>query len=802
MLGMQFESRIKSSSCRIVSLLAALSVPLTLFPGEVPAASTAGVASQRAMLKQYCFVCHNPKLTSGGISLATLDISDVARNSAILEKVLRKLRAGEMPPAGLPRPDAATVASFTNWIQGELDRAEAAHPDPGRPVIHRLNRAEYSNAVRDLLALDVKPGAMLPVDDTGYGFDNIGDVLSLSPMLIERYLSVARMVSRLAVGDTAVKPEIAEFRPPKALKKAGPRIRERAGQDLPFGSAGGLSVSYRFPVDAEYVIKFKLAPTAGFDGPQEARAFELRLPVKAGTRTVAVTFPRQDTVPEVIPQADGLPAEADNNAPAAPTPAMFADLRMDGARLKTYDLAEDEGAPVLSTLTISGPYDVAGPGDTASRRRIFVCEPSGTKEEDACAREILSTLARRAFRRPVTGADVEPLLAFYRSGRRDGTFENGIEAALRAILVSPDFLFRIEHDPPGLAPGTAYHVNDFELASRLSFFLWSSIPDDQLLKLAEQGKLKDPAVLSRQVERMLEDSRSDALVSNFAGQWLYLRNLAQVRPDPDEFPEFDTSLRRGFERETELFFADILRSNRPVTDLLAARYTFINERLADHYGIHDVYGSQFRRVSLTDPNRGGLLGQGSILTVTSYPNRTSVVQRGKWVLENLLGTPPPPPPPNVPSLVGHAKDGSKMTMREQMEEHRSNPICAACHSRMDPIGFALENFDGVGRWRDKDAGRVIDVSGKLPDGTQFEGPQGLRTILLTKDRDQFVSTVAEKLLTYALGRGLEPSDKPAIRAIVREASGHGADSPAPSFQALIQAIVNSVPFQMRRTPRS
>ncbi len=764
----------------------------------VPAvAATNGAANHQALLSQYCYGCHNPKLMSGGISLPAVDLSNVTASSDVLEKVVRKLGSGEMPPAGLPRPDRARVDSFTRWVEGQLDQSAAAHPDPGRPIVHRLNRAEYSNAIRDLLALDIQPGERLPVDDTGYGFDNIGDVLALSPMLIERYLSVARNVSRLAIGDTSIAPEIAEFRPPKSMQKVGPRRSERVSDDLPFGSAGGLSVSYRFPVNAEYLVKFRLAPTKGFDGPQEARSFELRVPVKAGTRTIAITFPRQDGIRES--QQDAESDAAPQEEPA--TPRMFADLRLDGARVKTWDV-ENGSTPVLSTLTISGPYNVAGAGDTPSRHKIFVCEPATAKDEEPCARKILSTLARRGFRRSVTNTDVDPLMAFYRQGRREGTFESGIGAALRALLVSPDFLFRIEHDPPGLRAGAAYRVNDFELASRLSFFLWSSIPDDELLTLAEQGKLQDPAVLSQQVDRMLEDRRSKALVSNFAGQWLYLRNLAQVRPDPDGFPEFDTSLRHGFQRETELFFTSILRSNRPVTDLLDARYSFLNERLAEFYGIPDVYGSQFRRVSLTDPNRGGLLGQGSILTVTSYPNRTSVVQRGKWVLDNLLGSPPPPPPPNVPSLPDAPKDGAKLTMREQMEIHRANPICASCHARMDPIGFALENYDGVGKWRAKDSGKPIDASGTLPDGTRFEGLQGLRTILLTQRRNDFVSTVAQRLLTYALGRGLESSDNPAVRGIVREATGPDPNAPAPGFQSLIHAIVNSVPFQMRRTPES
>jgi Protein of unknown function (DUF1592)/Protein of unknown function (DUF1588)/Protein of unknown function (DUF1587)/Protein of unknown function (DUF1595)/Protein of unknown function (DUF1585) len=753
-------------------------------------------AQSQAMLNQYCAVCHNQTLKTGGISLQGLDLSDIAQNSSTLEKVLRKVHSGEMPPPGMPHPDASTATAFTRWLEDELDRSAAAHLNPGRPAVHRLNRTEYSNAIRDLLALDIQPGAMLPPDDTGYGFDNIGEVLSMAPVLIERYMTVARTVSRLAVGDEAIKPESAEFRPPKNSQKRG-----RVSDDLPFDSAGGLSVSYRFPLDAEYIFRIKLAPTAGFDGPQETRSLELRLPVKAGTRKVAVTFPRQEAFPEII--AGGLRGATPGKPAEVPAsgPALFADLRLDDARLKSYDLPEG-AAPALVSLTISGPYNIAGPGATPSRERIFVCRPATSKDEEQCAEKIISALAYRAFRRPITGSDVQPLLAFYERGRREGTFESGVEMALRAILVSPDFLFRVERDPAGLAAGSVYRVNDYELASRLSFFLWSSIPDDELLNLAKQGKLEDPAVLSGQVSRMLDDDRSKSLVGNFAGQWLYLRNLAQVKPDPDDFPEFDFSLRQSFERETELLFSEILRANRPVTELLDAKYTFLNARLAEHYGVPDIYGSQFRRVAVTDPNRGGLLGQGSILTVTSYPNRTSVVQRGKWILDNLLGAPPPPPPPEVPNLKPHGEDGSLLTMRQQMEQHRANAVCAACHARMDPLGFALENYDGVGKWRSKDAGHVIDPSGKLPDGTQFDGMPGLRQLLLTSRRDDFVRTVAERLLTFALGRGLETYDRSAVRSIVREASSTYPSAPSPNFHALIDAIVKSVPFQMRRTPET
>ncbi len=747
------------------------------------------------LVNQYCVGCHSQKLHVAGVSLQGLDLAKVGEDAALWERVYRKVVAGQMPPAGLPHPSAPDTAAFTKWLSDELDRAALAHPNPGRPTIHRLNRAEYSNAVRDLLALDIQPGSKLPADDTGYGFDNIGDVLSLSPILIERYMSVARTVSRLAVGNTDIKAEANEFDVPK---NPGGKVarHERVSDDLPFDSAGGMSIRYRFPVDAEYVIRIKMpAGPAPAEGPlPEAKVLELRLPVKAGTRTVGVTFLAESAAPEVLPV---FGSRRGGGGPGGPPAMAKMDLRLDGVRLKLYEVPQGQGGPRFSSVTIAGPYNIRGSGDTASRRKIFVCTPTATADEEPCARKIIANLGRRAYRRTFTDADLRPLLALYQAGQRGGGFEKGITMALRAMLVSPDFLFRVERDPAGAAPGSVHRVSDFELASRLSFFLWSSIPDDELLNLAERGKLSDPAVLSPQVARMLDDRRSRAFVSNFAGQWLYLRNLAQVRPDQDAFPEFDAALATAFQRETELFFAAVMRENRPVTDLLSANFTYVNQRLAAHYGIPNVYGSQFRRVNLQDSNRGGLLGQGSILTVTSYPNRTSVVQRGKWVLENLLGSPPPPPPPDVPALEAHAKDGKALTMRQQMEQHRANPTCSACHSRMDPIGFSLENYDGVGAWRTKDAGNVIDAAGKLPDGTVFEGPAGLRNLLLTAHRDEFLATFGEKLLTYALGRGLEYYDKPAVRAILRDAAAHDTTIPA-----IINSIVKSPQFQMRRTPES
>ena len=740
----------------------------------------------RKVLDQYCVGCHNQKLKTAAISVQALDPAHVDTDAATWERVLRKVKAGQMPPAGMPRPKEPVITAFDDWLEHELDRSAAAHPNPGRPTIHRLNRAEYSNAIRDLLALDIKPGAKLPADDTGYGFDNIGDVLSLSPILIERYMSVGRTVSRLAVGDVQRKPETNEFDAPHNGRGARP---ERVSDDLPFDSAGGLAFPYTFPVDATYVFRIKMP------GPGEGAAaniLEQRIAVKAGTRNVALTFLADNTVPEVVPTFGSKESPLGGARLGGPITAKM-DLRLDGARVKLFDVP----SPRFSSLAIAGPYEIAGPGNSPSREKIFVCKPATLRQEEPCARKILSTLARNAYRRPVTDADIKPLLAFYTAGRKDGNFDSGIEMALRAMLVSPDFLFRVERDPANAAPGSVYRVNDFELASRLSFFLWSSIPDEELLRLAGVGKLKDPSVLAAQVTRMLEDPKSQAFVTNFAGQWLFLRNLAQVRPDQDVFPKFDNGLRLAFQRETELFFAAVLRENRPVTDLLSADFTYLNQRLADHYGVPGVYGSQFRRVALTDSNRGGLLGQGSILTVTSYPNRTSVVQRGKWVLENLLGTPPPPPPPDIPALEAHSKDGRALTMREQMEMHRASPTCSSCHSRMDPIGFSLENYDGVGAYRSKDGGSPIDVSGKMPDGKVFAGPAGLKNLLLTAHRDEFLATFTEKLMTYALGRGIESYDQPAIRAVIRDASQQNL-----SITDIMKAIVRSPQFQTRKARES
>jgi hypothetical protein len=778
----------------IASSLAVLAVATPAYAWQRSPAS----GSRGALIQQYCVGCHNSSAKTANISFEKVDPAKAGENAALWEKALRKLQTNQMPPAGLPRPSAEARLEFTAYLETELDHAAAVHPNPGSPIVHRLNRAEYSNAIRDLLALDIQPGASLPPDDSGYGFDNIGDVLSMSPVLVERYLSVARQVARLAVGDPDVKPVIDVFDALREVRTGAKGQRagrnDRISEDLPFDSVGGLSFQYTFPVDAEYVFDIKMArPNSGFGetAPPVGQVFQLRVPVQAGIRRVGLTFMRSDALPETLPGAPRGGGGGRGNA--APPPITHLDLRLDGARLKLYDVPEGQRGREINEMSISGPYNITGPGNSASRQKIFVCKPASTADEDACAQRILSTLGRRAFRRPFTDDDLAPLMPFYREGRKDGGFDQGIEMALRAMLVSPNFLFRMESDPAAAKPGTVHRINDFELASRLSFFLWSSIPDEDLLALAEHGKLQDPKVLAQQVTRMLADPKSKAFTGNFTGQWLLLRNVDLIKPDVEQYPVFDESLRRAFRQETEMLFDWILRENRPVTEILDANYTFLNGRLAEFYGIPGVYGSRFRRVELNDPNRGGLLGQGSILTATSYPTRTSVVLRGKWVLENLLGSPPPPPPPDVPALELHGK-GRQLSVREAMEIHRANPVCASCHARMDPIGFALENYDGIGAWRTTDNGIAINAAGKLPDGSEFAGPAGLKKLLLTQHRDEFLSTFSEKLMTYGLGRGLEASDQPALRAIVREGEKQNV-----TVSALIEAIVSSPQFQMRRT---
>ena len=638
--------------------------------------------------------------------------------------------------------------------------------------------------MRDIFDLDIDAGAQLPVDDSGYGFDNIGDVLSVSPTLLDRYLAVARKVSRLVLGDPTLQPVQDAFEPRRTPNRPNapvpPRL-EWMGEDLPFNSAGGVSTRYYFPLDGEYVLKVNFG---GQNTPVGDLPLELRLPVKAGLRSVAVTFPRESIRPELQVQAAGRASRGKQVA---------VHLRLDGASIKrgtTPGLGAN--LPRITNLTIAGPFNATGSGDTARRRRVLICRPANAADEAPCAEKILASIARRAYRRPVVAADVRSLQAFYLNARKKGSFEYGIQKAMEAVLISPDFLFRVESE---LATKMAMHrVANVDLASRLSFFLWSSVPDDELLTAAANGSLAKPDVLKQQVKRMLDDPRSAAMVNNFAGQWLQIRNLATVKPDPVVFADFDESLRFSMQRETELFFESVIRENRSAMELVSANYTFLNERLAKHYGIPKIYGSQFRRVELTDPNRGGLLGHASLLTVTSPPNRTSVVQRGKWVLDNFLGSPPPPPPPDIPALEETSKGAKNLSLRAALELHRANASCAGCHAVMDPIGFALENYNGIGQWRSEDGGSQIDPTGKLPDGTEFSGPAGLKKAMTTVRSEEFASTVVERLLTYALGRGTEYYDQPTVRAIVRESAAGGY-----RMRDLVTAVVTSSPFQMRRS---
>ena len=747
------------------------------------AGASTTAAEARALLDRYCVTCHRDRLRTAGLALDTVDPGQVSGAPDVWEKVVRKLRTGMMPPVPRPRPDAATYAGIVGYLETALDRAAGVSPDPGRPAVQRLNRTEYANAIRDLLALEVDGRTLLPADESGYGFDNIGDVLSVSPGLLERYLLAAAKISRRAVGDPTLRPDTAVYKTSPLLAQDG-----RVSEDLPFGSRGGLAARHHFPLDAEYELRVALRGRARAGHRLEVRldrervaSFDLgqrtplaaRIAVAAGTRLLGVSFIEE--IGRSLP-IDGRPA---------PPP------------ITSFAFTLYPNAPSVERIEVVGPFDGRAPADTPSRKAIFACTPDGIAEERPCAERIVASLARRAYRRPVTAADTGPLLAAYEVGRDEGGgFDDGIRWAIEALLVSPRFLFRFEHDAADAIPGRPYRVADLDLASRLSFFLWSSLPDDELVDLATRGALSDPDVLERQVRRMLADSRTQALVENFAGQWLYLRNLRSVTPDTTRFPEFDDNLREALRQETELLFGTQLRENRSVHDLLRADYTFVNERLARHYGIPNVYGNHFRRVRHGDDRRPGLLGHGSILTVTSYPHRTSPVLRGKWLLENLLGAPPPPPPPDIPELGEDDTAAAPATMRERMARHRASPACSTCHAKIDPLGFALENFDAVGRWRAGEAGAAgaIDASGTLPDGAPFDGPAAFRDALLREPwATEFATTVTEKLMTYALGRGLDHRDAPAVRRILRTARDDDY-----RWSTLILGIVESTPFQMRR----
>jgi len=745
----------------------------------------------RALARRYCLGCHNAQTKTPVLALEKLTAESPGNHAREWEKVVRKLRARQMPPMGVPRPDEQTYKAWIASLESSLDQAAAAKPNPGRTeTFRRLTRTEYQNAIRDLLAVTADVSSLLPGDETSHGFDNV-TVADLSPTLLERYLTAARKVSRLAVGAPVKAPGGDSILLPPDL------TQEEHFDGMPLGTRGGTTFRHTFPVDATYEIEVRLQrdrnehveglrtpqqvevlidgerlklftvepPPPGKDHSDVDRGMNLRVPVKAGPHALTVVFPKRASV---LLETERQPYQAHFNMDRHP-------------RINT----------ALYSITVNGPYDAQGPGDTPSRRKIFTCRT----EEDACVQRIFSRLMRLAYRRPVAESDFAAPMKFYSEARKSGDFESGIEMGLRSVLVSPEFLFRVERDPAGLPANTAYRVNDLELASRLSFFLWSSIPDEELLAAAERGDLRKPETLEKQVSRMLADRRSRALVTNFAEQWLYLRNLASMTPDMRLFPDFDENLRQAFREETELFFESVMREDRSVLDLLRADYTFLNERLAKHYGIPNIYGSRFRRVEFgANGPRGGLLRHGSVLTVTSYATRTSPVIRGKWVLDNLIGVPPPPPPAAVPALKENQGIGKTLPVRERLAQHRDNPACSGCHQLMDPVGFALENYDAIGRWRASEDGIPVDASGGMPDGSKFDGVAGLQRALLARP-ELFVSTLTEKLLTYALGRGVEHYDAPAVRQIVREAEASGYN-----FSAIVAGVVHSAPFQSRRTP--
>ena len=761
--------------------------------------STATVGEYRQLLDRYCVTCHNERRKTAELLLDQVDLTTVFEDAAIWEKVHRKLREGSMPPPNMPRPSPEQAHEFASWLVAELDAAAARNPRPGRPTLHRLNRTEYVNVIRDVLALNLDGESLLPPDDVAYGFDNIADVLSASPTLMERYLAAAQRASRLATGDLSLPDQPTVYTVSRFLSQD-----DRMNEDMPFGSRGGLAVRHRFIVDGEYVLRvrlqqlydnrlkgmqvrsdidvfidgerlqsFELGPLPGYTAAEfnADAGLNVRVPVKAGERTVMVTFPQQSAYRE---------------APLEPMPAMTSFAFTNNVNFR----------PGIDRLYIDGPYDASGSGETPSRRAIFTCRPATPADDGPCADQILTRLATRLYRRPVSAGDLEILRSFYQTGRAGSGFEEGIRTALERMLVDPQFLFRFERKPADVAPGQPYRLPDLDLASRLSFFLWSSVPDEPLLAAATGGTLHDPAVLEREVQRMLADPRAHSIVTNFAGQWLWLRNLSLIHPDPTIFPEWEDTLRNSLQRETELFFESMIRADRPVPELLTADYTFVNERLAKYYGIPNVYGSHFRRITIPDPQRHGLLGRGSILAVTSYNDRTSPVKRGNWLLENILGAPSPPPPPNVESLPEKDSDLKLVTMRERMAAHRKNPICASCHSRIDPLGFALEVFDGIGKSRSTDGGQPIDTAGEMPDGSTFSDVGQLRELLVSPP-DRFVETVTEKLLTYAIGRGVEFYDLPAIRQIVHDAEADGY-----RWSSIVLGIVKSVPFQMREASPS
>ena len=790
--------------------LTSLALAVSLGPSigaQAPAASAS--ADPHATVTRYCATCHSERTKAGGLALDKMDWDNIPAGAAVWEKSLKKLRVGMMPPPAAPQPEASARTSLITFLTTTLDRAASEKPNPGRPVLHRLNRAEYANAVRDLLALDVDPSTLLPPDDSAYGFDNVGDVLGMSPVLLERFMEASNKVSSLAIGDPDIGVAAQTF-----------HIRQDASQDthvegLPLGTVGGVLAKVTLPLDAEYLITVKmfrtnLGVTRGLEYEHEieytvdgARVHTFKMGGEADFKANLVNMTKAG---DMIDERGRVKLTLTAGPHVIGASFIARSDALNPTRLQPFirsstDTRDTSGNPHFDTVTITGPFSPTSSGDTPSRRKIFSCVPKTRADEDVCARQIIARLSRLAYRGDVSDLDRQRLFGFFDAGRSETkNFERGIQKALQRILASPKFCFHIEQDPPGLAPASVYRISDRELAARLSFFLWSSIPDTQLLDLAAKNTLHTPAVLDAQVRRMLADPKADSLTTNFADQWLYLRNLKNMQPNSEDFPDFDDNLRQGFQKEAELFFQSIVKEDRNVLDLMTADYTFVNERLAQHYHIPNVYGSHFRRVTLTEDARRGLLGKGAVLMVTSHVDRTSPVVRGKWVLENLLAAPVPPMAANVPPLNENANRGGRiLTMRERMEEHRRNPVCAQCHKIMDPIGLSLENFDAVGAWRMRDGdsvtgpGTPIDAEGELLDGTKVNGVSSLRQALL-RQPDLFVGTVVEKLMIYGMGRGLQPYDMPSVRQIVRETAQNNY-----RFSSIIMGIINSTPFQKRVT---
>jgi hypothetical protein len=775
----------------------------------VAAPAPDATASQRVLIDKYCISCHNQRSRTAGLMLDKMDLDRVPQDAEVWEKAIRKLRGGMMPPQGMPRPGQEAIESLATWLEDSIDGSTKGNRNPGSIAVHRLNRTEYGNAIRELLGLEINPTALLPSDEDSDGFDNMASVLKVSPSFLEQYLTAADQVTALAVGDPSAPPLAKAYKPPQTLSQ----LTHIEG--LPLGTRGGFAITHNFPLDGEYQfnigfhrnaiyvegLEFEHKVIMTLDGAQVftgmlggaadnfaqdhelapaterimARFRNIRLKVKAGPHTVAVMFLDRDF------------AESDEKLQPF-------NREIDNSQLKSS--ANAVGIPTLSRLDVIGPFKPTGSGDTPSRRHIFICRPRTEAEEVPCARKILTELERTAFRRPVTDADLETSLSFYQRARNKGNFESGIQNALTYVLASPNFLYRAESDPAGSAPGSVHPITDVELASRLSFFLWSSPPDEELLNLAAQKKLKDPATLRKQTLRLLADPRAEALNKNFAAQWWTVRQLEGIEPDVDEFPNFDANLKDAMIREAEIFFGSIVQENRSVLDLLTADYTFVNERLALHYGIPNIRGDQFRKVTLTDPRRFGLLGKASVLMATSYANRTSPVLRGKWILDNILGTPPASPPPDVPALKENVAGVKAQSVRQLLEQHRANPTCATCHRVMDPLGFSLENFDAIGAYRTNDHGNPVDAAGQLADGTQVNGPEALREALMKRPR-QFVGVLTERLLEYGLGRTLAYYDMPTVREIVRQAAADNY-----RFSSIVLATVQSTPFQFRKVPES